>query len=404
MTMRRIALYSHDAQGLGHMRRNTAVARVLAEAQPSSILMLAGAREAASFPLPPGTDIMALPALCKGADGAYRSRTLGLGLDEIVRLRGEILRSALVAFAPDVLIVDKLPSGVQSELAPSLAALRRVGTRLVLGLREVLDEPDAVRRDWERADTLRVVRAHYDEIWVYGDPRVYDPVAEYEMPADLAAMVRYTGYIDGQAAGRATTTQAADRRAELGLPDGPLSVCLVGGGEDGHRLADAFARAELPAGLTGVVVTGPFMPADQHAALAQIAAQRDDLRVLGFVRAADALIGLADQVVAMGGYNTSCEILACRKRALIVPRVRPRREQLIRAQRLAELGAVDLLAPHLLTPAALSAWLAAGPRAPDELAVPIDLQGLRRLPGLMDDLLDHSASAGLTLLPGGVPC
>ena len=51
----------------------------------------------------------------------------------------------------------------------------------------------------------------------------------------------------------------------------------------------------------------------------------------------------------MGGYNTSCEILACGRRALIVPRIIPRREQLIRAQRLSELGAVDVLHPQALS-------------------------------------------------------
>jgi predicted glycosyltransferase len=58
--MRRIALYSHDAQGLGHMHRNIAIGRVLAAAHPSSILLIAGAREAGLFRLPPGTDTLAL--------------------------------------------------------------------------------------------------------------------------------------------------------------------------------------------------------------------------------------------------------------------------------------------------------------------------------------------------------
>ena len=40
-------------------------------------------------------------------------------------------------------------------------------------------------------------------------------------------------------------------------------------------------------------------------------------------------------VVAMGGYNTFCEILSFDKKALIVPRTRPRLEQFIRAARAA---------------------------------------------------------------------
>lgn len=384
--MRRIALYSHDAQGLGHMRRNLAIARVLAEAEPSSILLVAGAREAGLFPLPPGTDTLVLPALCKGPAG-YRSRSLDLKLGHIVAMREQILRSALTAFAPDVLIVDKLPTGVEDELASSLPVLAAAGTRIVLGLREVLDDPETVSSDWERGRFQETVRDHFDAIWVYGDPLVYDPVAEYDMPHDIGAMVRFSGYIDRRRGDRGTPAQRAAQRAELGIHDGPLCLCMVGGGEDGFELADAFARAELPVGSTGLIVTGPFMPAEHRAAIEALAGQRDDLRVLGFVQDADALIWLADQVVTMGGYNTSCEVLACRKRALIVPRVRPRREQLIRAQRLAAMGAVDVLPPQLLTPDVLSEWLAAGPQAPAELTVPIDLGGLGRVPVLLDDLM-----------------
>ena len=390
--MRRIALYSHDAQGLGHMRRNLAIAQALAAAAPSSILVIAGAREAALFPLPEGTDTLTLPALGKGPDGVYRSRSLGLDLDQIVRLRARSLCAALAAFEPDVLIVDKLPSGIENELAHSFGLLEAMGTRLVLGLREVLDEPSRVRAEWQGTDAMAVLRSHYDQVWVYGDQRVFDPVAEYGIPADVASMVRFSGYIDRLAADR-TAEQAARRRRELDLPDGHLSACLLGGGEDGYRLADAFARARKPEGSTGVVVTGPFMPEAEHAALDALARDRDDLRVLGFVPDADTLVWLADEVVAMGGYNTSCEILACDRRALIVPRITPRREQLIRAQRLSELGAVDVLRPEALTCDALSQWLAGGARR-RRRSEPIDMAGLRRLPRMLDELLRPSVRPG----------
>ncbi|MEA2287861.1 MAG: hypothetical protein QOJ21_3904 [Solirubrobacteraceae bacterium] len=396
--MRRIALYSHDAQGLGHMRRNIAIAQVLAGAEPSSILLIAGAREAALFSLPEGTDTLALPALSKDLTGAYRSRSLGLDIDEIVHLRAHALSAALAAFHPDVLIVDKLPTGVQGELAQSIDLLSAIGTKLVLGLREVLDEPSRVHAEWERAGAMDVLRRHYDAVWVYGDQDVFDPVLEYDIPPDVAQLVRYSGYIDRLAADR-TVEHAATRRRELHLPDGHLSVCLVGGGEDGFRLADAFARCRLPDGSYGLIVTGPFMPECEQAALAAIASERADLRVIPFLPDADTLIWQADEVIAMGGYNTTCEILACGRRALIVPRVVPRREQLIRAERLDALGAVDLLHPSALSADALSGWLAAGPRRPDRLLHPIDMNGLRRLPSMLDEILSPPAPAG----PGATP-
>ncbi|WP_199720933.1 hypothetical protein [Neisseria chenwenguii] len=61
----------------------------------------------------------------------------------------------------------------------------------------------------------------------------------------------------------------------------------------------------------------------------------------------------------MGGYNTTTEILSFHKRALIVPRIKPRTEQWIRASRLAEMGITDCLHPDNLTPEALSRWMQA---------------------------------------------
>ena len=386
--MRRIAFYSYDEQGLGHVRRSIAIAYALSEARPSSILLIAGAREASLFRLPEGTDTLALPAPATDFNGTRRAPSLGLDTAGTLRVRSHALRSALAAYDPHVLIVDRLPLGVHDELADSLGVLRAMGTRLVLGMREVLDDPAYVRAEWDRAGAIATLRRNYHAIWVYGDPDVYDPAVEYDLPADLREIVRYAGYLDRHARERSLPGDGADRRRDLGLPDGRLALCLLGGGEDGHRLAEAFATARRPAGTTGVIVTGPFMRADSRARLAEIARDRDDLRVLGFVPDAELLVPLADDVVAMGGYNTTCEIVASGTRALIVPRAEPRREQLIRAQAIAARGAVDLLHPDRLSAQALSEWLAAGDAARERRApARIDLDGLERLPALLDEVL-----------------
>src|SRR3954453_18513261 len=385
--MRRIAFYSYDEHGLGHVRRSIAIAHALSAAEPVSILLIAGAREAALFRLPEGTDTLALPAPGTDFNGVRRGPSIGLDMAGTVRMRARTLRSALAAYPPDVLIVDRLPLGVYDELAASLGLLREMGTRLVLGLRDVLDDPDYVRAEGDRAGALGVLRRSYDAVWVYGDPRVFDPADEYDLPADVREMVRYTGYLDRHAPGRPTRADLAARRRELDLPDGRIALCVLGGGEDGDRLPAAFGRAELPAGAPGVVVAGPFMADDDRDALHALAEGRDDLRVLDFVPDGDALVALADDVVAMGGYNTVCEIVASGTRALIVPRAQQSREQLIRARRLADVGAVDVLQPQRLRAEALSAWLAAGGEQPPRLRAPIDMDGLRRLPGLLDELI-----------------
>ena len=390
--MPRIAFYSYDEQGLGHVRRSIAIAHAISGASRDSILLIAGAREASLFQLPPGTDTLALPAPGTDFNGRRRQPSLGLDVAGTVRMRARTLRAALAAYEPDVLVVDGLLLGSHDDLSESLPVLRAMGTRLVLGMREVLDDPAYVRAEWERSGTIAVLRRSYDAIWVYGDPRVFDPAVEYDLPDDLRAMVRYTGYLDRHAADGAHAPDPAARRRELGLPDGRLALCLLGGGEDGVQLATAFARADLPAGASGAIVTGPFMADAERAALRELAASRADLRVLDFVPDAHELVALADDVVAMGGYNTVCEILASDARALLVPRAEPRREQLIRAQRLRALGAIDMLAPHDAVPEAISAWLAAGGMRRTAPAEPIDMDGLRRVPALLDEVLASPAA------------
>ncbi|MFQ5612163.1 MAG: glycosyltransferase family protein [Anaerolineae bacterium] len=389
---RRIALYSHDTQGLGHIRRNLAIAQALIEADPDTvILMVAGAREANAFVLPPGVDCLTLPALSKNGNGRYGPRSLRVSLKGLIALRSNIIRAALESFKPDVLLVDKVPVGAFGELRESLEYLRNRGrTRCVLGLREILDDPDTVRQEWHLAGNEAAIRAYYDAVWVYGDPRVYDPVREYQLSGAVAAKVRYTGYLDRYSRSDLHPAGGLDSLAGLDLPPGRLALCLVGGGQDGYRLADAFLGADLPPGANGLVVTGPFMPSEARQALQDRIADQPRRRLLEFVGEPEHLLRMADSVIAMGGYNTICELLSLEKRALIVPRVTPRQEQLIRAERLRDLELLDMLHPADLSSQALTAWLAGNASKGVKVQDRIDLHGLVRLPALLDEVLARS--------------
>jgi predicted glycosyltransferase len=314
-----------------------------------------------------------------------------------VTLRSETIRAALAAFAPDVLIVDHLPGGAGGELVPALQYLRARGsTRCVLGLRDVLEHPATVREEWRRGGHLAAIRAHYDAVWVYADPVLYDLAREYNLPGDVAAKVLYTGYLDQRRRLEFAAQPATDPVAQLALPPGRLALCLVGGGQDGGALAKAFVRAwtepsRLP-DTNGVVLTGPFMPAAVRARLRRHAAGHPRLRVLDFVPEPGVLLRRADRIVAMGGYNTTLEVLSFEKRALIVPRGGRRTEQAIRAERLRALGLVDVLPAAALSPAALGEWLARD-AAPPQVRRRIDLDGLERIPQLVEQVLQPALLA-----------
>jgi predicted glycosyltransferase len=379
----RVAFYSHDALGLGHFRRNLALAsRLVGAGSARSALLIGGAREAGALPMPPGVESLTLPALTKSEQGDYRSRSLGVPLHSLLRLRAQTIATVLDAYAPDVLIVDKHPRGFGGELTPGIRRLReRGGVRLVLGLREVLDDPATVRAEWLTSDAAAAVRRDYDRVWVYGDPRVYDTVREYGLGPSVAAKVRYTGYLAPRGAARDPAGEAAK------LPPPPLALCLLGGGQDGAALGDAFVRAPLPDGMSALLVTGPYMPAPQRQSLRAAAERRPELHVTRFVPDPRRLLARADRVVTMGGYNTVCEVLGSGRPVLAVPRERPRVEQLLRVERLAERGVVELLREGALSPAAIGDWLAQPARPRPHPAEVVDLRGLDRVPALLEELL-----------------
>lgn len=385
----RIALYSHDTMGIGHLRRNLRIAESLAAvANPTGILLITGACEAGYFSMPSGVDCLTLPSLQKNAKGSYGSRSLGISLERLIQLRSALLTSALESFDPDILIVDKVPRGALGELDRALEILRNRGrARCILGLREILDDPETVRREWRQQQTQQTLHDYYDAIWIYGDQRVYDPIREYGLNLGTKLQVRYTGYLDPYGH-RLDASELADGSPNQPvLPPGRFALCMVGGGQDGGDLAAAFCDADLPPDMFGVIVTGPFMPPDIRNRLRHWVAGQPRLHYLEFLAHPERLMQSADRIISMGGYNTVCEVLALGKPALIVPRVQPRREQLIRAERLRDLNLVDLLLPDKLSPAALSEWLSRELPSRPAAREQIDFGGLDRLPNLLTELM-----------------
>ncbi len=379
----RVALYSHDTLGLGHLRRNLLIAQALSNSQLEvTNLLITGAHEANFFNLPNGADCLTLPRLQKGEDGSYASGKLDISVSDLVRLRSEAIYSALKAFQPDLLIVDKVPGGAFGELLPTLRHIAHGrNTKCVLGIRDVLDDPATVRSEWDRSASDETVRQFYDEIWIYGDQQIYDPVEEYGWSSEVASKVQHTGYLDQSVR---VTKECPEPESEewitkLRQKHETLIVCTLGGGKDGYRLAETFLEAIKQSNAYGVLLTGPFMPRKLLRGLHEMAKSQPNVSVVEFTAEADQLIRLADGVVAMAGYNTVCSILSFRKRALLVPRVYPRQEQWIRATRLQQLGLADVVHPDELNPASIQAWI--HQISTDESKVPrrFDMNGLGRV-------------------------
>ena len=355
--MKRVLIYSHDTFGLGNIRRMLEVARHLVQASSEvSVLVVTGSPMLHAFRIPPRIDYLKLPCLSRDVQGRYGARFLDLSLAATVRLRANLIRSAITDFAPDLILVDKKPFGVEDELSGALVALQSsaVKPKLVLLLRDILDSPVETIRVWRKNGCFEAIEAYYDEVLVVGAPEVFDLRSEYRFPPFAAAKVRFCGYIARQP-GRLSRAEA---RRGLGIVDGQALVLVTpGGGEDGFGLVMAGIEgwAALPAARRPRmhIVCGPEMPEAERAAVHRAASALAPLSVQDFSDDMMSLMGAADVVVAMGGYNTVCELLTLHKRAVLVPRIEPGLEQCIRAERMAALGLLRMLHPQQLTPAAL---------------------------------------------------
>ena len=386
----RVLIYSHDTFGLGHLRRSRAIANAIVNDRPgTSVIIISGSPVIGSFEFGPGVDYIRIPGVTKLPDGDYRSHNLNVNLDEAVGLRQALILQAAKAFRPDVFIVDKEPTGFRGEVLPALDYLQAVGCRLVLGIRDVMDEPALLVPEWERKGAKEALIRYYNEIWVYGLKDVYQPLKALGLPAPVEKRITYTGYLRREVPPTPSLTKYPK------ITKQPFILVTTGGGGDGDDLIDwvisayeADATLEMPA----LILFGPFIDRDKRSAFVERIAKQPKLDVLSFDNKIEWLMKKAEAIVAMGGYNTFCEALSFDKRTLIVPRTKPRLEQYIRAVEAERLGLVSMLsdyreprAPERMAEALRS--LASQPR-PSEVVIPGLLDGLDRVQERLKALME----------------
>ncbi|MGJ4858604.1 glycosyltransferase family protein [Labrys sp. La1] len=397
----RVMIYSHDTFGLGHLRRSRAIANRLVERHPdASIVIISGSPVIGSFEFGDGVDYVRVPGVVKHADGNYTTLSLNLSLDEAVAMREGIILQTARALKPDLVIVDKEPTGFRGELLPALEELHRAGARIVLGVRDVMDDPSVLAPEWERKGAVDALARYYDDVWVYGLREIYEPLAGLDLPEHVRRRIVYTGFLR-----RELPPQPQLIRYPK-LTKGPFVLVTTGGGGDGHELVDWVLSAyERDPGIPtpALLVFGPFVARDRRGPFMERIARLPNVDAITFDAKIEHLMVKAQGIVSMGGYNTFCEILSLDKRALIVPRTTPRREQTIRAEHATRLGLVSMLDGNNLNPGAR--------RDPLEMAQAIrnlpdqPLPSKAFLPHLLDglDRIEQLATPWFEARSGAVP-
>ena len=321
-----IVFTSHDGYGVGHLRRNSLIARALLDADPTAtVTLVTGIPRRPPWLRGDRLDVVHVPPLLKDGTGGYRNPSLSV--EDAVAARGRIFADVVRARPPRAVVVDRHPYGTAGELRQGLTAAREGGAALVLGLRDIVDAPATVAAEvagpgWAGVEDV------YDEVLVYGARDFCDHVAEYGVPLEP----QYCGWV-------ADVAPPATR-------DLRLLVVAAGGGGDG---SDVFRLGldllEHRPSWRAVVAAGPYADADGLTRLAGRSRRQHRFDVAYDTPGCAPLLATAAASVQMAGYNSTFEALAAGIRPILVPRSWPRREQLLRAERLAERGLADVVEP-----------------------------------------------------------
>jgi predicted glycosyltransferase len=315
--------YSHDGYGLGHVRRNSVIARAVLDTDPAAQVSLVTGIDVRPRWLRQDDRVRVhhVPPMLKSADGAYRHESLSF--EDAVRERERIFATVVDEERPDVVVVDRHPYGTAGELRPGLDLARRRGAVLVLGLRDVLDEPSIIREEMQGRGWAHVEDV-YDDFLVYGAQNFVDYEAEY----GLSLPLHYCGWV-------------VERPRPSRLRHNIL-VVAAGGGGDGAAVFEMGAQVlTCRTDMFGLFTPGPYAGVEVMRRLSLLANHR--LRVVSPLGASGQWFTRAQAVLCMAGYNSTLEALAAGQRPILMPRRIPRREQVIRAEWLEGLQLADVV-------------------------------------------------------------
>ncbi|HSF95372.1 MAG TPA: glycosyltransferase [Thermohalobaculum sp.] len=341
--MTRIAFLCCHLSGTGHLVRTLALARAAREAG-AEVLVISGGR-ALSHVDPGGIELLQLPPLHVPDFDFSTLRTLaGEPADEAyMSARRTALVAALTGFRAQALVTETFPFGrrmLAAEFEAAIAAARAANpaVAIVASVRDIPEPPKKPQKLAEAADRLRRL---YDAVLVHGDAGFLPLSAAWALPADLAPMIRHTGYV-------------ADDPPPADAPPGDSVVVAVGGGVLGRRLLEIAARAAALSSRPWHLLTGGPDAADLARDLSTrhgranltVEPPRQDYRTL---------LAAAACSVSLAGYNTVLDLAACTTPAIVVPfDEHGEVEQVIRAERLAGFEGFTVLRVGGLTPQALA--------------------------------------------------
>ena len=342
------------SSGMGGACSSLSIASHLSDAFPgTSFLVLTDLPVFGRFKLPRNLDYVHIPRVAAGIPAAEEPTSRLDSNAAVLEIRRNVISAAVESYAPHFVIVDRQPLGIECELYEPLTELRRRDSRvrIVAGLRDVVGDPALVRAAWAHQGVGASIDEVFDEVWLYGARQVFG--SGFDPSADFPKVV-YMGYLRHEFALKEARSKLVSEGVSL---ERPLVLVTVGGGREGYRLVDHFfsylESRDIEPDFETHVVCGPLMSTAEKKALDARAARLAGVSIDRFHKDLTPYVRSASVVVSTFGYNTACQILSFRKRAVVVPRLQPNLDELLRARAFDAHGLVEMIHPDALVPALL---------------------------------------------------
>ncbi|WP_259667350.1 glycosyltransferase family protein [Rhizobium lentis] len=379
MTAPRIFFYVQHLLGIGHIARASRIANALVQ-DGFDVTVVTGGLPVPGFP-GEGVRTVALPAVVAsnaGFSGLADADGRPAGAD-FLAARRDLLLDAFHASRPDVVIIEAFPFGrrqMRFELLPLLAAIEEADPRpkLLSSVRDILQENRKAGRD---AETVKLVRDHFDAVLVHGDPDFVRLEDTFPLTPEIADRMRYTGLV---------APPPAPEPAEIFD-----IIASAGGGAVGAELIGAAkeAAALLPDHLRWLLIAGPNLPEADFVKLSQDAVA--NVTLVRFRKDFPSLLRRAKVSISQAGYNTVGDLLRSECRAILIPFVAGgETEQTVRAERLQALDLAEILPEQGLTADHVKEAVERALAVPRQRPVSLDLEGAEKTAAIIRSMIAES--------------
>jgi predicted glycosyltransferase len=390
--MKKIMFYCQYLSGMGHLVRSTEIVRNLVKY--FEVYFICGGPEIRGFAIPPEVELIRLPALWL-EDGEFRVADTDKTVDQIKEIRKSLLISAFDNIKPDCLITEFFPFGRHKllfELIPLVEHIKTTSpdTKIVCSLRDVIGKESNPQEEETICDLMN---RYFDLLLFHADAKFQKFSESFQRYRDIKSSIIHTGFVTQPVKADVNHHQLWGKfNAET-----VKIIVSIGGGRIGYELLETVIAASpiLAKKIPNIIkiFTGPFMPEAKVKQLKEAAKNHNNIQIATYTLHLLAYMQTADISLSLSGYNTTMNILSTGVRAIVVPigHEHQDQEQLIRTQKLQQLGVVDCLLPQDLDPGYLSERIIASLNSNIALdcSCRFDLQGAENTAIFLKDFLNN---------------